>query len=162
MKPFGIVLLFAVIAAGCQDNARVESNTILLPDGISLTDEGEKPFRWIHYDDARRCSTCLLKQYYLWDELILQMGEDKIDYYFLLEPRKGFTEAELDFALSENYFSHSVYYDWAGIFQKENGIRMPSGSVDILTDKSGKVLMVGDLRNHIRYFDRVRRVISAE
>lgn len=132
---------------------------VLKAQGV-LSLSGEKPYCWIHYDSKALCSTCLLKQYYLWDELIDRLGEDLVEYVFVLEPRPDFTTDKLAEALNENYFSRPVYIDREDSFAVENGVQTKSGCADILIDKEGNVYLVGDIRNDVRMFDRAKKVIS--
>lgn len=146
--------------------------TLSFPDELLCIDEGkwitdrmvrsesQKPYRWIHYDSQTLCSTCLLKQYFLWDELIDYLGSEDVEYLFLLEPGPEFSKEDLIYALSDNYFSQPVFIDTYGGFVKKNDIRLKSGSFDLLADQSGTVILVGDLRNDNRLVKRVCKIID--
>ncbi|MBQ9451533.1 MAG: hypothetical protein IJU34_09520 [Bacteroidales bacterium] len=159
----------------CRQDVQIESKQIdfslfgsfdairqgeILDKGFPFSEDEAKPFRLIHFDGPASCSTCLLKQYYLWDELISHLGEDKIKYYFLLEPRKEYTTGILAETLDEGYFSRPVFLDREGVFASENGLSTRTGSGDILTDQKGTVLFVGDLRNDLHAYSYIRRKIS--
>lgn len=168
MKQTILILCFlAVSFCGCNSRSSVQAETLVLPESdVYIGGYGEelftwdKPYRWVHWDDSRLCSTCLLKQYYLWDELIDSLGTDSIDYIFILEPREDYSEKTLSSVLNENYFSHPIIIDRSGFFDIRNGIKTVSGSIDILTDRSGKIVLVGDLRNDYKFYQRVKRKIS--
>ncbi len=142
-----------------QSFDRVQQGVVNSNSMISVEDEAKHTFYLIHFDGPSLCSMCLLKQYFLWDELIARLGEEEIDYLFLLEPRKEYTCDALAEALNEGYFSRPVFLDWTGVFAIKNKLSTRTGSADILTDQNGVVLFVGDLRNEVRDFSRILRKI---
>jgi len=103
---------------------------------------------------------CLLKQYYLWDDLIDRLGEEGIDYCFILEPEQEISDEVVISALEDACFSRPVYLDREKLFQKELGIKSKSGSEDILIDSSGQVLLVGDLRHDVHFFEKIERQVK--
>ena len=115
---------------------------------------------FIHYDSSALCSACLLKQYYLWDDLIDRLGEDRIDYCFILEPGQEIPDAVVTSTLEDACFSRPVYLDREGLFQEELGIKSRRGSVDVLIESSGKVLLVGDLRHDALFYEKIERRVK--
>ena len=138
---------------------RVQQGVVNPNHMLTAEETRNKSFYLIHFDVPSLCSMCLLKQYYLWDELIAQLGEEEVEYLFLLEPRKEYTCESLAEALNEGYFSRPVFLDWTGVFTVRNRLSTHMGSADILTDQNGVVLFVGDLRNDVRDYSRILRKI---
>lgn len=172
--PWSFVLCTSLVTMGCSTSVTVSGDQIILPvrtlvqiqEGRASYDselrfrEESKPYKWIHYDGPEHCSICMLKQYYLWDELILHLGEEQIEYCFILESTKDYPIQELARALNEKYFSHPVLIDSTGIFRFQNGISTSRGSADIITDSGGHVLLAGDLRNNVSFYYRVLKRID--
>ena len=78
----------------------------------------------------------------------------------MLEPTENVSFEKMAAALNDKYFSHPVYLDQNGSFREENGLDIRTGSLDILIDQTGKVLLVGDLRNNHRFYYKLEREIT--
>ncbi len=172
-KMTALVFLCCLLCC-CRQDVRVQSKQIdfglfdtletirqgeILDRSVFTSEDRTKPFRLIHFDGASLCSSCLLKQYYLWDELISHLGDTEVDYFFVLEPREDFTTEQLAASLNTAYFSRPVFIDRAGDFRRTHCVISQSGSVDILTNHEGTVLFVGDLRSDANDYFRIQRNI---
>lgn len=171
----GVFLLLFSVAVSCTGRGlvcpenvpiRIGSEIIqeesILPFGHFFTVNQDAEYLFIHYDSSSLCSPCVLKQYYLWDDLMDRLGREKITYCFVLEPRQDLSKEELSDAVGSAYFSLPVYVDRDKFCRDSIGLQTRSGSMDILTDQNGVVLIVGDLRNDVRDFSRILRKIRSK
>lgn len=164
--------LWVLLVCSCVGQPGMMHDQIRFPEGTvpslfggevvqqAFPSLGEKDYCMIHYDASRLCGPCLLRQYYLWDELIIHLGEENVSYLFVLEPAETVTYDVLSEALNDKYFSQPVYLDPNGLLRRGNVLKLRSGSIDILTDRDGKVLLVGDLRNNHRFYYKLEREIT--
>lgn len=167
------IIVFVVLACSCSGSSFVYPKQFPVCSKESpqveaqvFPFEGQFPMDstarvlFIHYDSSTLCSVCLLKQYYLWDDLIDRLGEEGLDYCFILEPGQEISDEVVISALEDACFSRPVYLDREKLFQEELGIKSKSGSEDILIDSSGQVLLVGDLRHDARFFEKIERQVK--
>lgn len=169
-----LLYLCLLLVCSCTGYPWLETKEIRFPtepipslyEGVvsprNISDREDKEYCLIHYDASMLCGICLLRQYYLWDELILQLGEERIAYLFMLEPTENASYEKMAGALNERYFSRPVFLDQHGWFKNENGLNPRAGSLDILTDRNGKIILVGNLRNNHRFFYRIKRKIASK
>lgn len=120
----------------------------------------EFPLIWVHFDSEELCGTCILRQYYLWDDILNQVNfGDILNVFFILEADNQWTLVELQDALNEYYFSQPVYVDFNHEFKHRNGIEV-KGSMDYLIDSMGNVIMMGDIRNDERFIRKMKAAVE--
>ncbi len=121
---------------------------------------GQGTLCWIHYDDETLCGTCLLQQYYIWDDIIERLGsKEKMVRIFILESNESHSIDELQASLDEFYFSEPVYVDLEHLFRDENHIETMSGSADFLVDSLGYVILAGDIRNDSSFIEKMKMAL---
>ncbi len=169
----GVLPLLIFVAVSCTGRGlvcpeyvpiRIGSEIIqeesILPFGHYFTVNPDAEYLFIHYDSSSLCSPCVLKQYYLWDDLMDRLGREIITYCFVLEPRQDMSREELSDAFGSAYFSLPVYVDRDKFCRDSIGLQTRSGSMDILTDRNGKRLIVGDLRNDFRLYEKINKIVN--
>lgn len=103
-------------------------------------------FKIIKYVDSTSCTSCVLQNLYLWNDLIALYKKQykTINFYFIIS-NKNYKEKDIITTLRNTGFKNSILLDTAGVFIKTNpNIPKESKCHTFLLDKNNRVILVGD------------------
>lgn len=122
----------------------VEYKNIMLSDSIPPLSSSH--CKIVKYVDSTSCTSCVLQNLYLWNDLInlYKRKYTTIDFYFILSD-KNYKEKDIITTLKNTGFNNSILLDTAGIFMKTN-LYIPNESKchTFFLDETNRVLLVGD------------------
>ena len=116
-----------------------------------------KEYNFIMYIGADNCSICTLQRFYRWDDMMDYVGRTNVEYYFIVQPDGKNDLIDLVQALNQNYFSHPVYFDESGSFEKANAAFTCTGTIGMLTKADGTILLSGNPMSSSGFIERVKQ-----
>jgi hypothetical protein len=117
-----------------------------------------KPYTMVIYIGEEECTTCRLKAFHVWDDLIELMDASNITYYFIVKPESNTDTKMLARALDQTYFSQRVFLDIQGDFLLDNSFLINADSpFACLTDDNWTTLYVGD---PFGGYETMRRIVN--
>ena len=87
------------------------------------------------------------------------VGRTNVEYYFIVQPDGKNDLIDLVQALNQNYFSHPVYFDESGSFEKANAAFTCTGTIGMLTKADGTILLSGNPMSSSGFIERVKQEI---
>lgn len=172
------IILSVLLFFSCGNDSKIkkelkilQSQSIIIPNNVKVLINGkdtvmnsfmDSELKLIFYIDSAGCSSCAIKDIYLWNDFVEYAEEfdNRLKYYFIFSPKKN-DEYSVRFALKTNNFDYPVILDSKGEFKKRNP-HIPKNPLlhTFLLDKDNKVILVGNPLNNPKIEEMFYKIVE--
>ncbi|WP_130893439.1 hypothetical protein [Paraprevotella xylaniphila] len=123
----------------------------------------KKQLKLIVYLDSVNCSTCTLRNMYVWHDLMnkAKTYKESLYFYFILHPLQSENKESLYLTAKGLHFPVPIYIDTLNCFSKENP-HIPNDPLmhTFLLDDQNNVILVGDPTKNPRIEEMFWRIVK--
>lgn len=121
-------------------------------------------FKILFYVDSLGCTSCRLKQLYVWKRIISESDsvfEKSPVFLFFFNPKRA-EENDLKSALKNSRFKYNVFIDSEDKIGKSNKFPLTQEFQCFLLDRNNKVLLIGNPASNPKIWELYKQTISGK